>query len=698
MTAIYSGPVPVPASTRKPTTYHNGSTSVGGKRGKKPPMLDRKVIAWDMEGMNLSGDNRPQHAVVFGSSADSVEPLVGQRLKTMEMLNYIIQVGEKFPNAVHVGYGFKYDANMIIQGLSEHFIQVLWESNHVRFRLDGYTWSLHWIPGKIFDVTRRPQQRKGHDGGRGTTVRIYDYSSFFGGTAFLKACEQILREDLDDSDREVIERGKRARGSQGWEELPEVIHYWTLEIQLIRRTFERFRDVMYRAGFELKDWYGPGALANYINSVHKIRPHLAGGQVTSTFMPDAVHEASKVAFSGGRFELFKGGRIQGPIYAVDINSAYPYALTMVPSLDPNYGEWHHTSNPDSTVRFGIYRITFRAPNASPFEYRPMPLFYRDVNGLITYPNMVTGWYYSPEARMVMGMPGVTVHEGWEWRTHTEVFPWEFLRDMYATRQRLGKDNLLSMPFKLGPNSLYGKYAQTVGWDQRKNLPPRSHALPVAGWVTSFCRSMLWRIIRQIPSDVIAVETDSVFTTVDPRTLDLTLSDNLGDWGISEYDELMYVQSGMYHTNVGGVWTGVRSRGLSRTEYPAETAAAYLGSLRPGEDWGPMHLRTRPKFIGAGAALQSEAPFKAIHCAWKAQEREIAFGNSGKRRHIASTCEECKRGNTPYDAPHRLAVHSISDGRIPSFPRALPWEGQEQPDVVELIRNAEEKDRDWAGRL
>lgn len=675
--------------------YHNGSTRKGGRRGKAPDMLDREVIAWDMEGMNLSGSNKPQHPVLFGSSADVAAPLVSQRLTSMEMLESIISTAERYPYAIHVGYGFRYDGNMMLQDFSEKLIERLLRDGHARFRADGTQWSLQWIPGKMFTITKR--HASGHNKTSKTTAKIYDYSAFFGGSTFLNAAEQILRDELTADDRDVIERGKTARGAQGWDELDDVIHYWSREILLIKRVFEKFRGVMYQAGFALKDWYGPGALANYINTVHKIRPHLAAAQVTSTFMPHAVHEASKVAFSGGRFELFQAGRIQGPLYSIDINSAYPHALTMVPSLDPNYGHWRHRDDPRETVRFGVYRISYVAPGGRLFEKRPHPLFWRDHHGLISYPNKVHGWYYSPEARMVMGMPGVTVHEGWEWIVHEEVFPWEFLHDMYETRQRLGKSNLLSMPFKLGPNSLYGKYAQTIGWNQKENLPPRSHALPVAGWVTSYCRSMLWGVIRQIPDKIIACETDSVFTTVDPATLNLTIGDGLGEWGVTNYDELMYLQSGMYHYKQDGEWRGVRSRGMSRTEYPPDVAAEYLASLMPGTEWSPLSITTKPKFIGAGAALMSEAPFKTQHCVWRAQTREMTFGDTGKRRHAGPACEACKAGHTPYDAPHRLVVASSSDGERLSHPRRLPWE-QVHTDVVELIRREEEREKDTAARL
>lgn len=672
--------------------YHNLST-ITGRHSKRPPIEERPVIAWDMEGMNLSGEGKPQHPVIFGSSRhapvgkngpDQGRPLVGKKLSSMDMLNCIIQSGEDNPHAIHVGYGFRYDANMMLQDFPTFRIRRLWKDNIAKFRVGDDIWVVRWFPGKMFTVTKR--WGKGRH--QKTTVTIYDFSSFFGGSTFLKVAEELLRETLTREDHEAIEHGKTARGANTWDDLEDVLYYWRAEIRIMERVFRKFRDVMCQAGFPLKDWYGPGALANFINARYKIRPHLGGVQTSSGHMPSEVHEASKIAFSGGRFEPFQLGRVRGPINAVDVNSAYPFALTMLPSFHPDNGEWVHADKPNTTKRFGIYRITFRADNSGPFETRPMPLFYRDHRGLITYPNIVHGWYYSPEARMVMGMPGATVHEGWEWHTDETVRPWEFLHEMYATRQRLGKENLLSLPFKLGPNSLYGKYAQTVGWNQKDRTAPRSHALPIAGWVTSYCRSMLWDVIRQNPSSVIAVETDSVFTTAPLDTLSLQIGDGLGEWGAKQYDEIVYLQSGMYHTKSDGEWRGVRSRGMSRAEFTIADVEKHLLSLVPGSDWDNLSITTRPKFIGAGAALASAAPFKTQHCVWRSEHREITFGAAGKRRHSQQACRECNDGHTPWDTPHRTFIMSPSDGATMSFPRRLPWEQEHTAEVREIREKLE----------
>jgi hypothetical protein len=459
----------------------------------------------------------------------------------------------------------------------------------------------------------------------------------------------------------------------------------------MERTFTIFRNTMCKAGFALKDWYGPGALANFIIASQGMRPKMAGAQMPSGLMPPEVHEASKRAFFGGRFELFKAGRSTGPLYSIDINSAYPHALRMVPNLAEDAGHWVHVVSPRKIERFGFYRIAYQAPNSRINETRPMPLPWRDKRGMITFPASVAGWYASPEALMMLGKRGAVIYEGWYWKANDPAdLPWSFLSDMYETRMRLGKKNLMSMPFKLGPNSIYGKLAQTVGWNKEKNLPPRSHALPIAAWITSYCRAMLYSAMAHAPGEIVAVETDSIITTADPATLGIAIGDGLGEWEVDQYDEIAYIQSGMYHIKKDGVWVKARSRGLHANEYTVETAEQYLRECLPDEDgeFPVLHLTTKPRFIGAGAANASSGDFKDNHCVWQIQTRKIGLGTAGKRRHIPAFCPACQAGLSPWDAPHPLVVMSHSDGVTLSAPRRIPWEQEQTPEIVELRERLE----------
>lgn len=682
------------------------------KEKVKPPA--RRIIAWDSEGMNLSGScecvhhghdgeickGRPQHLVLFGCSAETDSPLVGKNIRTDEVLEYIINIGEKYPGAIHVAYSFKYDFNMIVKGLTDfQKIQLHTEgkvvipNGLVHPRTYGYRWIVEYIPGKILRVSRMNLKTK-----KAVSVRIYDLFSFFA-RAFIAAAESILQDELSDEDREVIAHGKQDRGANTWDDIDSVRHYWEREITIMQRMTEKFRDIMYAAGLKLTSWYGPGAIASYLIKTRGLRDHIQN----TPYVPE-VHEASKWAYAGGRFEHFLLGRIlpkkEGEkIYGLDINSAYPYALSNAPSLGVDHGEWVHVSRPDRIVDFGVYRVNFHG-SRNLIEYRAMPLFHRDTAGGISFPGNVHGWYWSPEARVVKELGkrfgGVEILEGWEWHDDGSR-PFKFLEEMYVKRQQLGKDNVISMPYKLGPNSMYGKFAQQVGFKEGKfgkpSLPPESHCLALAGWITSSCRASLYKMMVQIPpSELIAVETDGIFTTMSPdKFKHAVFGDALGEWEVSEYDEMIYLRNGIYHRRNGEEWSKPKSRGLDITSIPRNEVESYLQTCGPG-DFPALTVPLKDRFTGMGAAIMGTPEgFRERHCRWVRGSREVVPGGNGKRIHVPKKCPACSAGRTAWDAPHPLAIHSNAGLKSPvmSQQHLLAWETK---DLLPGVGKAKERER------
>lgn len=677
-------------------THHTGNGP-----SRDVPIERRKIIAWDGEGMNLSGDDMPQHYVLFGCSADTENPMISRKLQTLDILDYIISIGERYPRAVHVGYGFRYDMNMIVQTMAIPDKAILKLENQVTIRppsRPGIKYRIEWLPGKSFSVTKR--------WGRGkrdaTTVTIDDVVSFFA-CPFIKAVESILGDELSEEDREVVAHGKEARGDNLWEDMPDVLRYWRAEIKLMERMTEAFREVMFRAGFKLTRWYGPGALASYVIRTKGLKDHIQNRP-----FEQAVHQASKHAYAGGRFELFRIGRIEGPVYGYDINSAYPYALSNAPSLGIEHGEWRYIERPTEIAEFGVYHIRYRHEGKPRlFEYRAMPLFHRDNRGAISFPTNMEGWYWSPEASVAAAVGnrygGVEIIEGWEWH-HDGTYPFKFMEEMFNKRMELGKKNVISMPYKLGPNSMYGKLAQRVGWKTDKDgnaHPPMSHCLPLAGWITSKCRASLMKAIMQIPLDrLIAVETDGVYTTQAPGDMALEFGDGLGQWGVDNYDEMLYLQNGIYHRREGRIWLPPKSRGLDITSVSQPVVEQYLRGLSPG-DFPPLTVDMKSRFVGLSAAMVgykggfSVGRVKERHCRWEAGKRDVEPGGSGKRMHVPKICPACNAGATAWDAPHPLVIRSRAGISAPimSAPHHLPWENQPVPEITGKARESAEIERD-----
>jgi hypothetical protein len=90
----------------------------------------------------------------FGCSVESDSPMVSPDLISADILEYICDVGERFPSSVHVGYGFRYDANMIIRHLPLRCLMEIREKGETYYDYVGARFRIHWLPGKRLTVTR----------------------------------------------------------------------------------------------------------------------------------------------------------------------------------------------------------------------------------------------------------------------------------------------------------------------------------------------------------------------------------------------------------------------------------------------------------------------------------------------------------------------------------------------------------------
>lgn len=659
-------------------------------RGAGTPPESRLFIAWDGEGQNISGDGRPQSYTLYGcSTGDYISS--NSHLHTFDLLDFIVSVGERFPGAYHVGFAFGYDANMIIRSLSEQSCKKLHTTGHLtlRRRIQEVKYHIQYRPGKWFSVSKYgpkyDREKNPHDK---VSVRIFDLFGFFT-TSFVKAYEQLVGPVPD-----VVVQGKKNRGEFSEFTDEYVRTYWAAEIGMMKELAEELRRRLYGAGLRITSWHGPGALASYTLRQHSMKQHMGE-------CPEPIRNASKHAYAGGRFEIFKLGRIRGPIYSVDINSAYPYGIRRLPSLRSG-GGWSHVGNAEISARhhqsriarFGVYHVRLLPRTGdSYFERAPGPLFHRDSMGNISYPWLCDGWYWSPEVANLSALnPNrYEIVEGWELQPGESgtQYPFDWVEEAYQKRlEWKQKGYSTQLALKLMLNSLYGKMAQRVGWNEDKRTPPTWHQLEWAGWVTSHCRAILWEVMSRIPyENLIAVETDGLYTTVDPETLGIQPSSKLGGWTVEKYDEILYVQSGMAwlrrgrcarscthdrESSTACAWTHKR-RGLDARTFDLDHCRRYLRTLRPNtSEWAPYVGRTT-RFIGLGAALNSSAPFKVRHCLWETTEREIRPGQGGKRIHLHKQCDACAEGYTAFQKPHDMSIRSLAYANPISQPHDIPWE-------------------------
>lgn len=699
------GTLTVSGTDELPASYHTGEGDrvASARRNtvrRSGEYNNRQMIAWDGEGMKLSGDDKSQHYVLFGCSADRDNPLIGKNLDFRKLADYALSIAVKHPRAFHVGYFFKYDQNMIIKSLGWRIKIELYETGKATYVADGYQYRISYVPGKKIRITRIDKGTKER-----VSILIEDIAAFWA-QSFVAAYRQTFPDAEDDPTFQRVIEGKKLRATMMWEDMPIVRDYWYHEILALERLATRLKEMMIDAGFPLLSWYGPGAFANLMRRKFNLVTHEWGGKEAN--LTPTVHTAIKSAYYGGHFEQYKVGRIAGPVYAYDINSAYPAAFLSVPTMQEG-GRWERvplselqsdSARPESALT--VYYVKYNAgPMFGLYCVVPMPLPHRDRRGNTTYPQLTEGWYWAPEVSMMRNTPywneGLTVIEGWRWVPLTDELPWnEVIIPMYRKRQALKKaKDPAQMVFKLGPNSLYGKMAQRVGYNKETGEPPRAHTLCIAGYITSWCRANLLGVLRNIPdADIIAVETDGIYCRTSPEEIlrnakndpagnEIVFSKELGDWGVETYSEVIYLQNGVYLTRKEEEWQPAKTRGFPAGALTPELASEYLATLEPRGEWKTLDIPSGETFLGLGTAIARSVnihgkinPFKAdnLHCRWFPDHKQIdAQGSKGKRKHLAQFCKQCRLGFEPNVRPHNLTINSMAMRDPVSSPYRLPWE-------------------------
>jgi hypothetical protein len=587
-------------------------------------------MSWDGEG----GDGEYW---LFGcSDGDYVQ---GRGLSTYECFSLLLRKALQYPDRIHIAFGFNYDVTMLTVSLPDDKLRTLKDTHHCSWG----RWHLEWMPNKWFWL---------YDWRDKVGIRIYDGMTFFQ-TSFVKACEMVL--GAEDERLEVVRIGKAGRDTFEYSEIDEIRSYMFSELSLSDSLFERLRDNFTAAGIKPRGWYGPGAIASALLSREHVRGHL------SRELPDEVLSASAYAYFGGRFESYYTGRYQGTVFSYDIRSAYPHALRLIPSLAS--GRFRHTTSVDRVDDFAMYKVRYdyRGPSLGKLGF-PHPFPYRDQRNRVFYPPHVEGWYWGVEVKAALKHfpDAISISEGWVYEAHgdTVEYPFQFVDSLYQQRAEWKRQgNGAQLAAKLALNSLYGKLAQRVGWDQEKRRPPTWHQLEYAGFITATCRAMIYSAMMQAPADIIAVETDGIYSRV---PLDLPQGQELGQWEATRYSEIIYVQSGVYWT-VGedGVVNQAKVRGFGSGSF------SYDDALRAVECLEPLSGSTHR--FGALSGYIGKPQLRT----WMDTDRVAQWGGGGKRAHARNLCHKCNGNN---NALHNLITTNFRGGE--SHPHFLPWKATE----------------------
>ena len=619
----------------------------------------KQFIAWDGEAIE-------DQYCLFGASTGEYIYSPKRALSTVECLEIILETGKRHPDAFHIGYVFDDDVNNILRDLSFTHLAVLKKQGYVNWH--GY--EIHHVPAKIFKV--RKMEKKKCVG----QVRIDDVFSYFRA----RYDKVLIKYGVGTTEeQEQITAGKESRSTFTWEEIETIKSYWQLELRLMVVLMDQLRKDFNDAGFFIGQWHGPGALAAYA-----LKQHNSFKYKKKT--PDELLEPVRRAYSGGWFERFKAGMHDGPVYTADINSAYAYAFTQLPDLSNGY--WEHVVSPPRElarqVSFGVFHIRYHGTEAAMSRYlhtnflgRPLPLFQRDSRGVVTHPIKVDGWYWNPEAKHVVTDPDAEFVEAWIYR-HDGTRPFEWVQEMYDERLAMkAVGNPAEKALKMTMASLYGRVAQRAGWRRTKSAP-RWHQIEWAGWVTSWCRSMIYEaaLPLTVTNGLVSIDTDGIISTTPFDELRNGVSEALGAWKVEEFSGLMYFQNGIYWLrDLNGEWQPPKMRGIPTRKM--DWTAGYQ-ALQSG---GKIHIE-KDNFVGYGAALHGR---RKEWLSWAPTPVDIDISIAGTRQHSEKFCRSCRAGYTSWtDCLHNLTL--VFSPEYESLPHRLPWLEEEDESLRDMIRH------------
>lgn len=572
-----------------------------------------KFLCFDGEGMNLGEDERHHYVYLAAFDGEEYSDYESEDgLNTIDCFSFLMTMAKEYPDYICVIYGGSYDANMMLGDLSQTALEKLRETNSCNWR----QYRIEYVPWKYFQVTDR--RRK-------ITCRLWDVIGFFQ-SSFEKSLDGWL--DVSSS---IISKGKAKRSKFTIEDLPEIIDYCKEELKYFEKLCQRLWECLDGANIRIKRWDGTGSIAQTLLSNHNII-NFKGTEEQQ----NEHYFFARCAYAGGRFENCQPGDFKQTVYGYDINSAYPYAISQLPSFRGLTTCRKREHNDCRIGEYDLLRIKYEADISLPIH----PYFHRGRDLSISYPNRHHGYHWAPEylEAIKFGDPGDIV-EHYKWRDYGDR-PFKWVNDLYEQRLFMKEDtpdnpyDAREKVLKLGINSLYGKMAQQRGWKEGRPLP-RFHQLYWAGWVTAKCRSMVYAAMMQAPDKIIACETDGIISMV---PLDLPTGKALGEWELTKYDWITYVQSGLYFAGKDGKEVKLRSRGINAKSISRQRILAGWAKYQKSPTAANSKIATfttRFHTLASSVATGNMEDWRQ----WRKQKREISLIPlpTGKRSHLPTLC-------------------------------------------------------------
>jgi hypothetical protein len=571
-------------------------------------------------GIDGEGSGRgAEHAyVLLGAGDSAVSDVSG--LGFGAIAGFLYSQFRSRPNAVWCGFFLGYDFTQWLKLLPEHKARRLFKPE-LRARrpvLNTDTGELESDPrgpfpvtweGWEFDLLGMKRFKLRPEAG-GAWMYINDAGPFF--QASLLSVIDPAKWDVPvvtEAEYELVKRGKDNRDSAILDH--DMVRYNALENEILSRLMDRLARGFAKAGVFLdKDqWFGPGQAASaWMAKAGVPDREMVHQAVTRNRPVRNPLDLGRLSYYGGWFEIFAHGLIPGTSWEYDINSAYPHIISRLPCL--LHGSWFVDNTGISDPRPDSYRLV----HASVLGRDPVcgAMLYRDKDHRISRPASSSGWYWEHE--LAAGMRAgviyqVNIKEGVRYDPCGCRPPLRGVAGLYAERLRVGKDTPEGKTLKLLYNSIYGKFAQSIG-------EPRYGNALYASLITAGCRTLILDAIATHPEGtnaLLMVATDGIYFR--SRHPALPVSADLGSWSESAKENLLLFKPGVYWDDNtrerirDGRDPHFKARGISAKAFAESLAAIDAAFAR----WDGVHRSSSGLPGRVWPAVKFTSSFSMVTC-------------------------------------------------------------------------------------
>lgn len=551
-----------------------------------------EFVGVDGEGTGRWRDHR---YVLLGCGDRQVSDSRGLRFS--EIMEFLYECWSQNPGAAFTGFFLGYDFTQWFRTLPENRAWMLLTPEGRMRRARRTATYLGPFPvkhdGWEFDILGMKRFKFRPEGTKGGWMYICDAGPFFQ-SSLMSVIDPRKWDDpvVSEDEYAILEEGKRRRDTADLDAGMQA--YNRLENIVLARLMGRVNDGLVKAGIRLRkdQWFGPGQPAQAWMSHIKaptgdmVRAALSAyGPVrdddsrTAMAVPvlrghyTSLLDAARSSYYGGWFEIFAHGHIPGESWEYDINSAYPFIISSLPCLA--HGVWEHAPcEIRGAPGTGMVVLVHARVRGSDSKIGAM--LHRREDGGILRPSQTAGWYWQHEidAAVRAGIiDSVVCDESWAYMPCACPPPMRGIRGLYDERLRVGKNTPHGKGLKLVYNSVYGKFAQSVG-------DPKYGNAVYASLVTAGCRAMILDAIGSHPDgtgSVFMVATDGVYFT--SRHISLRCTSRLGDWEETQHQNLTLFKPGVYWDDLtrerirAGEDPSFKARGISAKAFAPRIAAA-----------------------------------------------------------------------------------------------------------------------------